>query len=331
MNEALTNAFELTYARFHLIFTIPALIIAGIAASARGGFTYIRLATLTILLAVVYAAATPWDAYLVRNGVWGYSSKPVLGTFLDVPYEEYFFFGIQTLITSLVYFAITTPTRIESIQEDEVAKFSKEKSGFRMGKGLSNKIGLAAIVGIMGALLNTSNPSYFYLKTIVVYYLAFISIQVILGMRQILMSKALGRLALATAIPTLFYWITDAIAINAGTWSITERTSTGLKLFNTLPIEEAIFFAITNMVIVQGLYLVELNYDLLFGHLNTKIKLAANPELTSTRKVTVIGAGIGGLAIAARLAKLGFNVTVYEKKGHVGMSRVLATVSQQVN
>lgn len=211
-----------------------------------------------------------------------------------------------------------TPNQIESIQEDEVAKFSKEKGGFRMGKGLSNKIGLAAIIGVISVLLNTSNPSYFYLKTIMVYYLAFISIQVILGMRQILMSKAMGRLALAIAIPTLFYWITDGIAINTGTWSITERTSTGNKLFDTLPIEEAVFFAITNIVIVQGLYLVELNYDLQFGRLNTKIKLAANPEITRKRNVTVIGAGIGGLAIAARLAKIGFNVTVYEKKDHVG-------------
>ena len=318
--DKITNSFELTYARFHLIFTIPALIFSGIAASAGGGITYTRSATLSILLAIVYVTATPWDVYLLRNGVWGYSSKPVIGTFLDVPYEEYFFFGIQTLITSLVYFTIMTPYQIESIQRDEVAKYSKEKGGFRMGKGLSNKIGLVTILGTISAFLNLSNERFFYMKSIAIYFLAFFSIQVVVGFRQILMGKALGRLAFAATLPTIFYWIIDGIAINAGTWSISERTSTGIKLFNTLPIEEAVFFAITNIIIIQGLYLVELNYDLQFGRLHTKIKLAANPELTCKRKISVIGAGIGGLAVAARLAKLGFNVTVYEKKHHVGKS-----------
>ncbi len=36
------------------------------------------------------------------------------------------------------------------------------------------------------------------------------------------------------------------------------------------------------------------------------------------RKVIVIGAGMGGMAAAARLARAGLDVEIYEAAGHVG-------------
>lgn len=45
----------------------------------------------------------------------------------------------------------------------------------------------------------------------------------------------------------------------------------------------------------------------------------ANWEMSATRKtVIIIGSGIGGTALAARLAHQGFDVTVYEKNGFSG-------------
>ena len=38
----------------------------------------------------------------------------------------------------------------------------------------------------------------------------------------------------------------------------------------------------------------------------------------NVKKVVVIGAGVGGLATAIRLAKKGYQVTIYEKSNFVG-------------
>lgn len=55
---------------------------------------------LVCLLALAYT--TPWDNLLVLNGVWSYAPGRVLGwLFGAVPAEEYGFFILQTVLTSL--------------------------------------------------------------------------------------------------------------------------------------------------------------------------------------------------------------------------------------
>ena len=49
----------------------------------------------------------------------------------------------------------------------------------------------------------------------------------------------------------------DRIAIGLGIWYIAEPTKTGFEPLG-LPIEEAIFFLITNVLVVQGLLLLSL-------------------------------------------------------------------------
>jgi lycopene beta-cyclase len=53
------------------------------------------------LLALIYTA--PWDNQLILNGVWTYPPGRVLNIVLGVvPLEEYSFFVLQTLLTSLL-------------------------------------------------------------------------------------------------------------------------------------------------------------------------------------------------------------------------------------
>ena len=61
----------------------------------------------------------------------------------------------------------------------------------------------------------------------------------------------------AVAVPTVYLWICDRIAIGLGVWQISERYTTGLGV-GGLPIEEAVFFLITNVMVVQGLVLFRL-------------------------------------------------------------------------
>ena len=52
-------------------------------------------------------------------------------------------------------------------------------------------------------------------------------------------------------------WITDSIAISDGIWWISEEFTTGyeLPLLPNVPIEEATFFVVTNLMCVQGVHL----------------------------------------------------------------------------
>ena len=60
------------------------------------------------------------------------------------------------------------------------------------------------------------------------------------------------RTFLAGLIPsTLYLWFADRTAIKLGIWTIAPETSFGLSFFG-LPIEEAVFFLMTNLLVVQG-------------------------------------------------------------------------------
>ena len=60
--------------------------------------------------------------------------------------------------------------------------------------------------------------------------------------------------ALGVAVPTVYLWIIDRIALATGIWHISPTYTTGIALFG-LPIEEALFFLVTNLFVVQGLVL----------------------------------------------------------------------------
>ena len=47
----------------------------------------------------------------------------------------------------------------------------------------------------------------------------------------------------------------DIIALNGTTWSISESQTTGIRFFGVLPLEEVVFFFITNVLIGFGMTL----------------------------------------------------------------------------
>jgi 15-cis-phytoene synthase/lycopene beta-cyclase len=54
-------------------------------------------------------------------------------------------------------------------------------------------------------------------------------------------------------MPTLYLWVVDTLALKRGTWTIESGTKLGIYLWDGLEIEEAIFFLVTNTLIVFGL------------------------------------------------------------------------------
>jgi lycopene cyclase domain-containing protein len=57
-------------------------------------------------------------------------------------------------------------------------------------------------------------------------------------------------------VPTLYFCVVDRVAIGLGLWTISPRYTTGLAPAG-LPVEEAVFFLVTTLFVVQGLVLLE--------------------------------------------------------------------------
>ncbi len=239
----------MTYLSFLLLFLglpLAALLLALLAARRAPQARLTRVAWAAvgahILLALVYT--TPWDNYLVATGVWTYARARVLGVTLGwVPLEEYGFFVLQTLLTGLcaALLASRWPAR--------VARRAL----------LPGWLKLAAVLGLGGlwaaavwALSSGWKPGT-YLGLELVWALPPITLQVAVG-AQVLWARR--HAVLAGLLPmTLYLCAADALAIRAGVWHIAEAQSLGLFLVG-LPIEEGVFFLLTNMLVVFGVTLV---------------------------------------------------------------------------
>lgn len=69
---------------------------------------------------------------------------------------------------------------------------------------------------------------------------------------QLLITLPKTHTILPIAVPTLYLWMVDTLALHRGTWSISLGTKLGVHLWPYLEIEEAVFFLITNTLVVWG-------------------------------------------------------------------------------
>ena len=70
---------------------------------------------------------------------------------------------------------------------------------------------------------------------------------------QLILELPLSNTLLPIALPTLYLWIVDTFALRRGTWVIESGTKYGFHIWDGLEIEEAVFFLVTNVLIVFGL------------------------------------------------------------------------------
>lgn len=69
---------------------------------------------------------------------------------------------------------------------------------------------------------------------------------------QLLLSLPQTKTRLPVILPTLYLWVIDTIALRRGTWSIESGTKLGINLWPGLEVEEAVFFLVTNTLVVFG-------------------------------------------------------------------------------
>jgi lycopene cyclase domain-containing protein len=228
----------MTYLQFHLVFTVPPLVaLALLQGRTRGPWW-----PLLLLVGIAFAWTTPWDNYLVAREVWSYPPGRVLATVGYVPVEEYAFFVIQTVMTGLW---------VRLLQ----ARWSRAASP--PGTVRARVVGavLFGALAVVGAVLWARGGHGLYLGLIVVWAAPVLALMWAVGGHLLVARRRL--LVWAVVPPTLYLWAADWYAITqAGIWTITDATRTGWELAG-LPVEEALFFLVTNVMVAQGLVMLE--------------------------------------------------------------------------
>ena len=191
------------------------------------------------LLAIAYT--TPWDNYLVKMKVWWYSEDRVLGTIGYVPIEEYSFFVLQTILSSLFCLSLQKRFSLNRIPYPTPLDIR------RKGKITI----LYTLVFLLGILCLFSDSST-YMGLILIWSMPIVLVQWLIGGHYLLRNAKLVFLSIAA--PTLYLWGADSLAIALKIWEISPKYTTGIHLGN-LPVEEAVFFLVTNFMVIQGFIL----------------------------------------------------------------------------
>lgn len=244
----------MSYALFLVIFLcLPILgLMLCVWSQRREGLTYMRGCLLLIALAVSYT--TPWDNYLVYKSVWWYGADRVLGTIGFVPIEEYLFFILQTILCCLWIFWLG---RRESLRLQPLANLDFSLAR-RSGADLIGTFFWLILTLVGGAFL--FDDSTFYLGLILAWASPVLALQWFYGGKLLLRHWRIYLLGFL--VPTIYLCMADTFAISNGIWSISERYTTGIAL-GPLPIEEALFFLVTSLLVSQGEILFVLASDLL--------------------------------------------------------------------
>lgn len=233
----------MTYAEFHLIFTIPITLImfwmnGRRAAGLEPGEAYRWLAA---ICGIAFVYTTPWDNYLVYRNVWGYPPGRILATVGYVPVEEYFFFLIQPVMVGLLYFWLRGTSRLESLCKAMPEWFRPALAGYWLfwtGLGVLCLLGESERTLYAGLILAWACP--------VLAGISYIGAEKIWADRR----RVFGSIAIAS----VYLWVADRTAIDLGIWWISEVYSLGIEPFG-LPLEEAGFFVVTSALCATGLAL----------------------------------------------------------------------------
>ena len=194
-----------------------------------------------VILAVVYT--TPWDNYLVATGVWFYNPNLVTGIMIGwVPIEEYTFFVLQTTLSGLWLLWLSRKLPLQQ---------SGPSQSLRMRK--TAVIGMGSVWLFCLAGLFLAWQPFTYLGLILVWALPPIILQLAFGAD--ILWRFRGLIGLVLGSVSVYLGLMDSLAIRAGTWTIDPAQSLNIFLGGALPVEEFVFFLMTNMLITFGITL----------------------------------------------------------------------------
>ena len=231
----------LTYLQFHLVFSLPILLVLWYLAP-RYDERRRRRATagIVILVAIAYAYTTPWISYMIRRGTWWYADGAVLVRALSIPLGEYLYFAIQTLIVAFALHRLGFDPTFRDGDFDRRPRIA----GVVVGLGMVPT----------GLWLVSLDASFLYLGGLIAWVGPVLALQWSVGGGYLVRTPQVW--LTATLLPSIYFWIVDRVAIGMGTWIISTEFTTGVAPFG-LPIEEALFFFSASLMTINGLVLFE--------------------------------------------------------------------------
>lgn len=223
-----------------------------------------------VLLAVTYT--TPWDNYLVASGVWYYNPDLVTGIVIGyVPIEEYTFFVLETVLAGLWWWFLARRVSIPT------ATFHPNKSLVYVSTCVLSFLWL-----ISAYLLFFGSPNWTYLSIILFWALPPVILQILFGADILWHYRKL--VFWSIFLPGTYLSLMDILALKDGTWSISPSQTTGILFFGILPLEEIVFFFVTNILLTFGMTLLLANVSQeRFAEIRNQIrawkeKREANPQ-----------------------------------------------------
>jgi lycopene cyclase domain-containing protein len=226
----------LTYGHFLLVFLVLPILVLAVLLRRRLTRRYSAATAAMVTIAIVYT--TPWDNLIVALGVWTYDPSRIWGILLGVvPLEEYVFYVLQSLLTAQVLLGLAPhlgPSRRAVAAAVRPKPFAA----------------IAPLVAFSQAPVPTGVFTYLLLE--VGWALPVILLQWWVG-HEILAARRRLLLA-AVVLPSVYLTLADALAIREGVWILNPALTLGLAPLG-IPVEEALFFTLTNTMLVQGLLL----------------------------------------------------------------------------
>jgi lycopene beta-cyclase len=204
-------------------------------------FSFAAAVALHVVIAVLYT--TPWDNYLVATGVWSYNPALVTGITIGwVPIEEYTFFVVQTILAGLWLLFLMRRLSLDVSHGPLLPRW-------RWGPVVALAPVWAAAVGFL--LVGWKPGTYLGLEL----GWALLPIMIQLGFGGDILRRY-GRLVLISILGmTAYLSAADFFAIGSGTWSISTSQSLNMLIGGVLPLEEVVFFLLTNTLITFGVVL----------------------------------------------------------------------------
>jgi lycopene cyclase domain-containing protein len=170
-----------------------------------------------------------------------------------VPIEEYTFFVLETILSGLWWWFLARRLALTPNPSPH------GRGGFSPNKKLVYLCTciLVSLWLIFTYLLFFGDVKWTYLSITLFWALPAILPQLLFGADILWHYRKL--VFWAILIPGAYLSLMDIVALRETTWSIAPSQTTGILFFGTLPLEEVLFFFITNVMIIFGMTLLLAN------------------------------------------------------------------------
>lgn len=228
----------MTYLQFHLVYNLP--LVAVLSWLAWPTWCEEDWFATAVTAVIVVAYTSPWDNWAIRHGLWNFPQDRILGRILYCPVEEYAFFIIQTVQGCLLAHVLNW-------------KWVFLPAATR---GEPNWLVVVLIlllwvaVGVAKRLAILRLPRrWTYFWHLLFWMLPIVILQWAIG--GVWIGNPLVVLATTVVLGTILC-LFDAVAIARGIWHFSETQTVSWRIAGVLPVEEALFFYLTSLLVVQS-------------------------------------------------------------------------------